>query len=54
MTSWVNFLKIRYRQGKVTDWDLSDVNVPKGIKNSKKLTTGEINEIKNAKKGKKK
>lgn len=54
MTAWVNFLKIRYRQGKVTDGELSDVNVPKGIKNSKKLTADEISEIKGTKKGKKK
>lgn len=46
MTSWVNFLKIRYRQGKVTDAELEEIAVPKSIKNTKKLTADEKAAIK--------
>lgn len=55
MTAWVEFLKVRYRQGKVTDAEIYEIAVPKSIKNSKKLTADEKAAIKGTKqKGKKK
>jgi len=46
MTAWIEFLKRQYRNGVITDTDLEDIYIPKGIKGNNKLTTEQKNEIK--------
>ena len=53
MTAWIEFLKRQYRKGNITDADLEDIYIPKGIKGNNKLSASEKNEIKGyGKKGK--
>ena len=53
MTAWIEFLKRQYRNGNITDADLENIYIPKGIKGNNKLSTEEKNAIKGyGKKGK--